>query len=658
MSKKDDNELNKKTLALKEFREQRIQELKDIRQKLQKEDKWEEKAGPVKDMLRDKNVAKKSDFTKKKGEEGEKKTGVSAGYIADEKESGNTFILKKFYKSPRKGQQEVDRRDAVQELFGSDLYRLLLLYDRAPKEELVIPKIKEYFLDKMEKKFLRNNEELVITDEIKSKLLDKAEKKFLRENQFLYVRSKFFENAVGLGEFTGGKDTNLDTNNPKLKFIQGFEKAIAACHMLGEGDYHAGNLMVQTMVKGSDGEYRLPFNQKEVVSIENEINNKKRDKDDIKYTVTKIDHGRSFMRFHHDFASMIKATASDLEACHYSEAIDKGNLNFNVKKYSEALKQMVSQFDDNQVEVIVEQKIAELKKAGFNPKGLSSVAMFGAEIKNIKIKDFDDLKVIYTEVIETNLKNMKKISKDVEIVAKFSNVSERFKNGKWIEEFNYSSEKDPIAYAIVNHIKIEGKEALEWAQDNNRVTDKLVELAKHKSRDGKKETATISKSMLSIVEEFAYNNLGDKEISKSKVEGLYNNILRELSNGKFIEDREIKKLKAGYPSQFDKEVDQTLELLKNNKIDLNIKDKICYGVAKFCKNLGCTKIAESFMKNITQEGLGKIQTAELIASDSIKNISNKLAKTPHLIAQVSNKTKRAVLAKAKPAKGGKGEIRR
>ena len=617
-------------------------------------------------MLRDKNVAPQSAFEKKKGKEGEKEYGVSAGYIAGEKETGNTFILKKFHKSPRKGQQETDRRDAVHELFGSSMYGLLL-YDRAPKEELVIPKTKtiEYFLDKLEKKFLRENqlyddapkEALVIPDEIKKDLLEKAKEKFLRGNQSLYIRSKFFKNAVVLGEFSGQKNAALDTKNSKLKNVDGFEKAIAACHMLGEGDYHAGNLMVQTKVKGADGEYRLPLNSKEVEDIENEIRNKKRDKGDIQHTVTKIDHGRSFMRLHQDFASMIEATVSEFKAYEYSEAIDNGNLNFSVKKYSDALKQMISQFEGEQIDRIVDQRIAELKKAGFNPKGLSSVALFGPEVQDIKIKDFNDLRATYTEIVKKNLENMKKVSKDVEIVAKFSNVSERFKNGKWLEEFKYSSEKDPVAYAIVNNIQIEGKEALQWAKDNKLATKELEELA-NKGQDWKKETKITARNMQSIVEEFVHDHLHDKEISKSKVETLYNNILRELKAEKYIEDREITNLKGGYPSQFDKEVNQTLELLKGNKLTLDVKDKICYGVARFCKNLGCTRVAESLMKNISEEGLGKIQTAELIASDSIKNISNKLSRTPHLIAKVSDKTKKTILAKVKPVKIDKAERRR
>ena len=50
---------------------------------------------PIEDMLRDKSVAKETDFTTKE----KKDQGVSAGYIAKENETGKTFILKKFYKT-------------------------------------------------------------------------------------------------------------------------------------------------------------------------------------------------------------------------------------------------------------------------------------------------------------------------------------------------------------------------------------------------------------------------------------------------------------------------------------------------------------------------------------------------------------------------------
>ncbi|AAY61986.1 hypothetical protein RFEPED_1260 [Rickettsia felis str. Pedreira] len=245
-------------------------------------------------MLRDKRVAQQAEFEEK----GKKAAGVSAGYVAKD-ELGNTFILKHFYKTHAacqkiqdnnaRKQAIADRRDGVQELIGSTMYQFLL-HDRAPKEGLV-----------------------------------KADEK---HPDSLYVRSKFFDNAVTLTEFSGLSDqTRVRANDQNLKKLEGFEKAIAACHMLGEVDYHAGNLMMQ------DGK-----------------------------TITKIDHGRSFLAFHKDFGSMIQLTNEMFAhpGVGYNAAIKAGNFSFSIDKYSESLNQMISQFDEKQMEAIVDQKIDEL----------------------------------------------------------------------------------------------------------------------------------------------------------------------------------------------------------------------------------------------------------------------------------------------------------
>lgn len=259
-------------------------------------------------MLRDKRVAQQAEFEEK----GKKAAGVSAGYVAKDN-VGNTFILKHFYKTHaacqkiqgNHAQAMADRRDGVQELIGSTMYQFLL-HDRAPKEGLVT------------------------ADE--------------QHPDSLYVRSKFFDNAVTLTEFSGlSGETRVRDNDQNLKKLEGFEKAIAACHMLGEVDYHAGNLMVQ------DGK-----------------------------TITKIDHGRSFLAFHKNFSSMIQSTAETFThpGVGYSAAIKAGNFSFSIDKYSESLNQMISQFDEKQMEAIVDQKIDELKKLGLIQKILCYPLIF------------------------------------------------------------------------------------------------------------------------------------------------------------------------------------------------------------------------------------------------------------------------------------------
>lgn len=257
----------------------------------------------VEASLRDKAVANQESFQEK----GKKAAGVSAGYVAQETATGETFILKQFFKkhSDCKNNQDLqNRNDGVQEFIGATMYQLLL-YDRAPKEQIVTP--------------------------------DKKNPKSL------YVRSKFFQDVEQLSVFSGGTaGGRLNPDSSKLKNIEGFEKVIAACHILGEFDYHAGNMMVT-----KDGK------------------------------VTKIDHGRSFWGFHKDFTSMIDTTYKSFQECGYDKAIAKGNLTFDVEKYSQSLNQMVFGFSEEEIDRIVDQRVDELEKAGFSPKGLVALPQFG-----------------------------------------------------------------------------------------------------------------------------------------------------------------------------------------------------------------------------------------------------------------------------------------
>ena len=257
MSKDDDrSELEKR------FQQERIKELAEIRKGKIDLGKFQE----VNDSLGNKIVAHQSDFVAK----GKKQSGVSAGYIATKAGTDETFILKHFYKNHddclleptvKKQEQAVsDRQDGVRELFGSTMYQFLL-YDRAPKEELVTP--------------------------------DQGNPKSL------YVRSKFFDNVVPMAEFSG--ELFFDPYSSKFKKVEGFEKLIASCHMLGEFDYHANNIMVQTQ-QDERGQNH--------------------------YVFTKIDHGRSLAAFNQDFGAMIDKTAKSFMNFGYDEAIANGNLSF------------------------------------------------------------------------------------------------------------------------------------------------------------------------------------------------------------------------------------------------------------------------------------------------------------------------------------------
>ena len=115
-------------------------------------------------------------------------------------------------------------------------------------------------------------------------------------------------------------------------------------------------------------------------------------------TITKIDHARSFITFHQDFAAMTEATYRMFSnpAVDYSSAIQANNLSFNIEKYSEALKQMTSQLDDQQIDAMIDQKVDELQKVKFDPKGLRVITRFaGDEFQYQTINNFDELRAFY-----------------------------------------------------------------------------------------------------------------------------------------------------------------------------------------------------------------------------------------------------------------------
>ncbi len=604
----------------------------------------------INESLGDKIVAQQSGFTAK----GKKESGVSAGYIASQTSTNETFILKHFYKShadclleptiEKQRQAVADRKDGVRELFGSTMYQFLL-YDRAPKEGLVTP-------DK---------------DNPKS----------------LYVRSKFFKDVVPMAEFSG--DSSFNPQSSKLKKVEGFEKLVASCHMLGELDYHANNIMVQTQ-KDEKGKEHHVF--------------------------TKIDHGRSLVSFNQDFGSMIDKTAKTFEAFRYDEAIANGNLSFNIDKFSQSLKQMTTQFGPEQIDAMVDQKVAELKANGFDPNSLTAQYAFGPLSQQTAkpINSFEGLASTYKDLLKKNLSNMQEVSKQTDIITKFTGVSETFKNGGWLKAFADSPFKDPVAYAAHNNIKIEGKNALQWAYENDykikHTTNKEqtietqekqwkkgdngkwqeVDVTVSKSQtevksfeplayisavkkdrplskselefasqaaelglkyggtnttysqalpqlkiqaDAKviaemhsKDTKISENNLVPLIDSFVKEHLTTKNASKEDVAKFYDKVLDTLKKENYITDKEIKGMKTPakgeVSSNFDKAVDSTFNLTKTNTPKIEGSDKMKYGVANFCKKIGCTSISNYFMKKISPENLTKIHNVEKAVSESIK----------------------------------------
>ena len=125
---------------------------------------------------------------------------------------------------------------------------------------------------------------------------------------------------------------------------------------------------------------------------------------------------------------------------------------------------MLQRYDVQQMEAVIDQKFDELEKAGFDPRG---ILVYPVGKPGKRANSFDELKQFYKEQIRNNVTIMQDVAKSTEIISKFSNVSNGFKNGGWLEAFAKSKTQDPVAYAAHHNIQIEGKNALEWAYNNN-----------------------------------------------------------------------------------------------------------------------------------------------------------------------------------------------
>ncbi|KAJ6645029.1 hypothetical protein Bhyg_00230 [Pseudolycoriella hygida] len=543
----------------------------------------------INQMLADRTIMSQTDFLAGRAKE----AGISAGYITIDKAGGHTFILKHFHKNhkdclllPKKKQQQaiIDRRDAVQELIGATMYQFLL-YDRAPKEALVTPDASH--------------------------------------PNSLYIRSKFFENAISFAEFSGANSgaTYLKDNNTNLKKLEGFEKAIAACHLLGEADYHAGNMMVQ------NGR-----------------------------TITKIDHGRSFIEFHQDFAAMVESTAKsfDRPGINYQNAINRGNLSFDITKYSESLNQMIHQLDERQIDVIINQKLDELKKVGFDPKGIDTLFKFeGNNWHDVgPFENFNDLGIFYKDKLKEHLNNMKEIAKSAEIISKFSNVSPKFKKGQWLKDFANSAMKDPVAYAAHHNIKIAGKKALDWASENNykiQVCDGYIikdtkQQQWNKNADGKwqeetidyvekekniinldpKEYTAITKKRLKLVEDQLTSTAGkfkkeQRDIPQEEIAELYDKLLNILVKEKYLTAEECHNIKEN--EIYNQHIENTTKLVNlttNNTTPVSFIDKIRYKIANFCKAISLPTLANYLVKQIPIQSLEAISSSEAAILKSTK----------------------------------------
>ena len=228
------------------------------------------------------------------------------------------------------------------------------------------------------------------------------------------IRSAFIEDSLPLAKY-------LDNENVGL--LEGFEKVIAACLILGDEDFHGGNLMVQ--------------------SVEEET-------DKIARRIVKIDHGLAFFCFHNSYEKYLEYLSDRFFMSGYTGSIRNSSLQFNLTKFIQSLEQMLSQITVEQIDNIFATKIAILKQEGINLK--------------IYEKDLESAR----ESLKKNLAIMAQVRNNLAIMAKFSNVSDKFKNGEWFDILKDSQYKDFVVYAFVNNILIENKNSITWALENKR----------------------------------------------------------------------------------------------------------------------------------------------------------------------------------------------
>ena len=446
-----------------------------------------------------------------------------------------------------------DRNDGIRELIGAGMYQALL-YDRAPKEQLVISK---------------------------------------EENsKSLYVRSKFFDEVTPYAEVV---------QKPKEQKIEGFEKVIAACHMLGELDYHGNNIMVQKS-----------------------LNNEGKEIDQL----VKIDHGRSFVAISNNFASMIDKTSKTFEQFGYDRDIKSDKISFDIQKYSENLNQMIAQFDENHINNIVDQKIADLKKAGFNPEGTDLT--YSIDLKKgitLKANNFEELSANFKNLIKQNLEGMKDIAKNVEIISKFEGVSPEFKNGGWLQEFSKSASKDPIAYAIQNNIKIEGKEPQVWAKENSGKVNIETSSAKPQTLEEQwqknpetggwedKKPKLIIPDIEELVSQTADNVKNGKKLTELQVKEFYDDLLILIKENNFITDDQHMAINNG--QNLKDAIKETTKLV-NLTTKLSVKDRLCFKAAKFCEKIKLPKLSEYFKNKVEPKIQIQIQNTEKALMQSLK----------------------------------------
>ena len=263
---------------------------------------------------------------------------------------------------------------------------------------------------------------------------------------------------------------------------------------------------------------------------------------------------------------------------------------------------MSSQLSEEQIDAIVDQRIDVLRKAGFDPKGLALQSQFGNDaIQTSQPETFEDLGRLFKANIKENQNNMQEIAKQVEIIAKFSNVSPAFKQGRWVKAFAESVEKDPIKYAIKNNIKIDGLDPKDYAL--NSILDQYLKA------DGPKAKELEAKYIAVLKDLSGAKSLGniDKNIKHLMLESVIDQYLK-TDNPALRKDLEAKYIALQKGLSRDK---------SHDNIDKNIKDlKLESLIDQYLKTDNSTLKKVLEVKYIALQRLGEKPSPELLSMES------------------------------------------
>jgi len=378
----------------------------------------------------DRAVATTEDFESS----GKKEAGLSAGYQATRKSDTQMekqkFMLKhgvrkmehlpeedSLWKEDRekRARQIIDRRDLVGEYVMAPLYNRLL-FDRAPIIELV------------------NSQGELIKSESTGIVTVKPDK----SNKDIYIRSKFMDATFQmLGNFSGNPDPKgyyIDAKSPKLKEVEGFEKVMAACFMLGELDYHAGNIGV----------------------VE-----KKDESGKVHYIAVKIDHGKSAIVGYSNERALREGMINRFRLFGYSNKNGDMVLPFSALKLKESIDEMLK-ISKDEIANLIGSRFDLLQKAGFDLKGMNFLSEENGYTTPTEFKNLDKAKQLYIDRLIKRIAVMQEFSNTLDIVAK-SDAPDFIKEGDWVNELGTL---DPIEWAIKSKFKIEGLDPVIWAIRN------------------------------------------------------------------------------------------------------------------------------------------------------------------------------------------------